>query len=38
MGGRIFGFAFIIELVYLKGGEILRKKGYDVRALVKYFD
>jgi adenine phosphoribosyltransferase len=38
MGGTVFGFAVIIELVYLKGGEILRKKGYDVRSLVKYND
>ena len=38
MGGRVFGFAVIIELVYLKGAEMLRKKGYDVRSLVKYYD
>ncbi len=38
MGGTVFGFAVIIELVYLKGGEILRNKGYDVRSLVKYYD
>jgi adenine phosphoribosyltransferase len=38
MGGTVFGFAVIIELVYLKGGDILRKKGYDVRSLVKYND
>jgi len=38
MGGTVFGLAVIIELVYLKGGDILRKKGYDVRSLVKYND
>ena len=38
MGGTVFGFAVIIELVYLKGAEILRNKGYDVRSLVKYYD
>lgn len=38
MGGKIFGFAVIIELVYLKGAEILRNKGYDVRSLVKYYE
>jgi adenine phosphoribosyltransferase len=38
MGGRVFGFAVIIELVYLKGAEILRNRGYDVRSLVKYYD
>jgi adenine phosphoribosyltransferase len=38
MGGTVFGFAVIIELVYLKGAEILRNKGYDVRSLVKYDD
>src|SRR5688500_17654726 len=27
MGGTVFGFAVIIELVYLKGAEILRNKG-----------
>ena len=38
MGGKIFGFAVIIELVYLKGAEMLRNKGYDVRSLVKYYE
>ena len=38
MGGKIFAFAIIIELAYLKGAEILRKKGYDVRSLVKYYE
>ena len=38
MGGTVFGFAVIIELVYLKGADILRNKGYDVRSLVKYYD
>jgi len=38
MGGKIFGFAVIIELVYLKGGEVIRNKGYDVRSLVKYYE
>jgi adenine phosphoribosyltransferase len=38
MGGKVFGFAVIIELVYLKGADILRNKGYEVRSLVKYFD
>ena len=38
MGAKVFGFAVIIELVYLKGAEILRNKGYEVRSLVKYYD
>jgi adenine phosphoribosyltransferase len=38
MGGKIFGFAVIIELVYLKGADMLRNKGYDVRSLVKYYE
>ena len=38
MGGIIFGFAVIIELVYLKGADLLRNKGYDVRSLVKYYE
>ena len=38
MGGIIFGIAVIIELVYLKGADLLRNKGYDVRSLVKYYE
>lgn len=36
IGGKIFGFAFIIELSYLGGADKLRGKGYEVRSLVKY--
>ena len=38
MGGKIFAFAIIIELAYLKGAEKLRNMGYDVRSLVKYYE
>ena len=38
LGGIIFGFAVVIELVYLKGADLLRNKGYDVRSLVKYYE
>jgi adenine phosphoribosyltransferase len=34
MGGRVVGFAFVVELTYLKGREKLG--GYDVYSLVKY--
>ena len=36
IGGKIFGFAFIIELSYLGGADKIRGKGYEVRSLVKY--
>lgn len=34
MGGKVVGFAFVVELTYLKGREKL--VGYDVYSLVKY--
>jgi adenine phosphoribosyltransferase len=36
IGGRVAGFAFVIEIMGLKGAEMLRKHGYDVRSLVAY--
>lgn len=36
LGGIVAGFAFVIELVSLKGGDILRNMGYKVSSLVKY--
>ena len=36
LGGKVVGFAFIIELKSLKGGDILRNKGYKVNSLVTY--
>ena len=36
LGGVVFGFAFIIELDYLKGVKKLRDLGYNVQSLVKY--
>ena len=36
LGGIVFGFAFIIELEYLKGVKKLRDLGYNVQSLVKY--
>ena len=34
LGGRIVGFGFVIELLDLKGRELL--KGYDVFSMVQY--
>ncbi|MFB5599138.1 MAG: adenine phosphoribosyltransferase [Nitrososphaeraceae archaeon] len=36
LGGVIFGFAFIIDLVHLGGSNKLRNKGYKVNSLVEY--
>jgi len=36
LGGKVAGFAFIIELSDLKGGERLRKMGYNVESLVTF--
>lgn len=36
IGGKIFAFAFIIELSYFGGADKLRNMGYEVRSLVKY--
>lgn len=36
LGGEIFGFAFIIDLVHLGGSNKLRNKGYKVISLVEY--
>ncbi|HEY7506162.1 MAG TPA: phosphoribosyltransferase family protein, partial [Nitrososphaera sp.] len=36
VGGKVAGFAFIIELSDLHGAERLRKLGYKVQALVTY--
>ena len=36
MGGKVSGFAFIIELTDLKGADRLRKMGYKVQSLVTY--
>ena len=36
IGGKIFAFAFIIELTYLGGADSLRDKGYEVRSLIKF--
>ncbi len=36
VGGRVSGFAFVIELGGLKGAERLRKLGYKVQSLVVY--
>jgi adenine phosphoribosyltransferase len=34
LGGKVVGFAFVVELTYLKGREKL--PGYDVHSLIKY--
>jgi adenine phosphoribosyltransferase len=34
--GKVAGFAFIIELSYLKGADRLRKMGYNVESLVTF--
>jgi adenine phosphoribosyltransferase len=36
IGGKVTGFAFIIELSYLKGADRLRKMGYKVESLVNF--
>lgn len=36
LGGVVFGFAFIIDLVHLGGSNKLRNKGYKVNSLVEY--
>lgn len=36
LGGKVAGFAFIIELSDLKGAERLRKMGYNVKSLVTF--
>lgn len=38
LGGVVFGFAFIIDLIHLGGSDKLRNKGYKVNSLVKYDD
>jgi len=36
LGGKVVGFAFVIELKDLKGAGLLRDMGYDVHSLVVY--
>jgi adenine phosphoribosyltransferase len=36
LGGKVAGFAFIIELSDLKGADTLRKVGYNVESLVTF--
>ncbi|HEV3432956.1 MAG TPA: adenine phosphoribosyltransferase [Nitrososphaera sp.] len=36
LGGKVAGFAFIIELSNLKGADRLRKMGYNVESLVTF--
>jgi adenine phosphoribosyltransferase len=36
VGGKVAGFAFIIELSDLHGADRLRKMGYNVQSLVTY--
>ena len=36
LGGKVAGFAFIIELSDLKGADKLRKMGYNVESLVSF--
>jgi adenine phosphoribosyltransferase len=38
LGGKVVGFAFIIELSDLKGADRLRKMGYNVESLVTFHD
>ena len=38
LGGKVAGFAFIIELSDLKGADRLRKTGYKVESLVSFHD
>jgi adenine phosphoribosyltransferase len=37
LGGKVAGFAFIIELSDLKGADKLRKMGYNVESLVSFY-
>jgi adenine phosphoribosyltransferase len=36
LGGNVVGFAFIVELSSLGGGNLLREKGYSVNSMVIY--
>jgi adenine phosphoribosyltransferase len=36
LGGKVAGFAFVIELAGLKGADRLRQMGYKVESLVVY--
>jgi adenine phosphoribosyltransferase len=36
-GGKVVGFAFIIELSNLKGADRLRNMGYEVQSLVNFY-
>ena len=36
LGGKVAGFAFIIELSSLDGGKLLRERGYRVHSMVVY--
>ncbi len=36
VGGKVAGFAIVIELARLKGGDRMRKLGYEVESLVVY--
>lgn len=36
LGGKVAGFAFVIELSSLDGGKILRERGYRVHSMVVY--
>jgi adenine phosphoribosyltransferase len=38
LGGKVAGFAFMIELSDLKGADRLRKMGYNVESLVTFHD
>jgi adenine phosphoribosyltransferase len=38
LGGKVAGFAFIIELSHLNGADKLRKMGYKVESLVSLHD
>jgi adenine phosphoribosyltransferase len=36
LGGNVIGFAFVVELSALGGGNLLREKGYSVHSMVVY--
>jgi adenine phosphoribosyltransferase len=36
LGGKIIGFAFIVELSSLGGRKLLQDKGYSVQSMVIY--
>jgi adenine phosphoribosyltransferase len=36
LGGKIVGFAFVIELANIGGARKIRKLGYEVHSLVVY--